>query len=137
MNYMRGLQNTSSDNMLVAESMVDDAELRNIREKRMQELQSQYSEQANAQVEAEIEAEAKARESEMIANALRTILTPEAKERVARLEMGHPELAETIKLHLVNLDNAKKIKTPVDDKSLKAILQQLQQGKRETKIRRI
>ena len=123
--------------MLVAENMTDEAELRNLREKRIQELQSQYSEQANAQVEAEIEAESKAREAELIANALRTILTSEARDRVARLEMGHPELAESIKVHLVNLNNSGRIKTPVDDNSLKSILQQLQQGKRETTIRRI
>ena len=123
--------------MLVAEEMSNDDELQNIREKRMQEIQAKYSEQANAQLEAEIEAESKARESEIISQALRTILTPEARERVARLEMGNQELAESIKLHLVNLHNSGRIQIPVDDASLKAILQQLQQSKRETKIRRI
>ena len=117
--------------------MVDESELMKLREKRMKELQSQYSEQANAQVQAELDAETKAREAELISNALRTILTPDAKERVARLEMGHPELAESIKVHLVNLHTSGRIQIPVDDNSLKSILQQLQQGKRETTIRRI
>ena len=117
--------------------MSDANELNNLREKRMKEIQSQYTEQANAQANAELEAESKAREVEMISQALRTILTTEARERVARLEMGHPELAESIKSHLVNLHSAGRIQIPVDDNSLKTILQQLQQGKRETTIRRI
>jgi len=134
---MKAWQNTSSDNMLVGKEMSDENELTNLREKRMKEIQSQYAEQANAQAEAELEAQSKAREAEMISHALRTILTTEARERVARLEMGHPELAESIKSHLVNLHGSGRIKVPVDDNSLKTILQQLQEGKRETTIRRI
>ena len=137
MNCMKVWRNTSSDNMLVAKEMSNEKELDNIREKRMKEIQTQYNEQANAQADADIESESRARDAEMVSQALRTILTTEARERVARLEMGHPELAETIKSHLVNLHSAGKIQIPVDDNSLKAILQQLQQGKRETTIRRI
>ena len=117
---------------------VNDDELAQIRASRQAEIQQQFEAQAEQQVHAEAEQAAAEQEANMIANAMRTILTPEARDRLARVEMGHPELASTVKQHLFTLHQANQIQIPVDDAMLKRILQGLtDQNRRETTIRRI
>ena len=117
---------------------VNDDELAQIRASRQAEIQQQLEAQAEQQVHAEAEQAAAEQEANMIANAMRIILTPEARDRLARVEMGHPELASTVKQHLFTLHQANQIQIPVDDAMLKRILQRLtDQNRRETTIRRI
>ena len=117
---------------------VNDDELAQIRASRQAEIQQQFEAQAEQQVHAEAEQAAAEQEANMIANAMRIILTPEARDRLARVEMGHPELASTVKQHLFTLHQANQIQIPVDDAMLKRILQRLtDQNRRETTIRRI
>ena len=69
---------------------------------------------------------------------MRTILTPEARERLARVEMGFPDLAVSVKRHLTTLHSSGRIAVPVDDPTLKRILQGLsEKNTREVNIRRI
>ena len=117
---------------------VNDDELAQIRASRQAEIQQQFEAQAEQQVHAEAEQVAAEQEANMIADAMRIILTPEARDRLARVEMGHPELASTVKQHLFTLHQANQIQIPVDDAMLKRILQRLtDQNRRETTIRRI
>ena len=117
---------------------VNDDELAQIRASRQAEIQQQFEAQAEQQVHAEAEQAAAEQEANMIANAMRIILTPEARDRLARVEMGHPELASTVKQHLFTLHQTNQIQIPVDDAMLKRILQRLtDQNRRETTIRRI
>ena len=117
---------------------VNDDELAQIRASRQAEIQQQFEAQAEQQVHAEAEQAAAEQEANMIANAMRIILTPEARDRLARVEMGHPELASTVKQHLFTLHQTNQIQIPVDDAMLKRILQGLTaQNRRETTIRRI
>lgn len=118
---------------------VNDDELARIRASRQAEIQQQFEAQAEQQVHAEAEqAASEEEEANMIANAMRIILTPEARDRLARVEMGHPELASTVKQHLFTLHQTNQIQIPVDDAMLKRILQGLtDQNRRETTIRRI
>ena len=117
---------------------VNDDELAQIRASRQSEIQQQLEAQAEQQVHAEAEQAAAEHEANMIAEAMRIILTPEARDRLDRVEMGHPELASTVKQHLFTLHQTNQIQIPVDDAMLKRILQGLSdQNRRETTIRRI
>ena len=115
-----------------------DDELTQIRAARRAEIQQQLETQAEKQMQAEAQEVAAEQEATLIAAAMRTILTPEARDRLARVELGHPELATTVKQHLYTLHQANQINIPVDDEMLKRILKGLSEGnRRETTIRRI
>ena len=118
-------------------SIADD-ELAQIRAARQAEIQRQIETQAEQQMQTEELESAAQEEASVIAAAMRTILTPEARDRLARVELGHPELAATVKQHLYTLHQANRISIPVDDEMLKRILQGLSENnRRETTIRRI
>jgi len=123
----------------VGETMsVADDELAQIRAARQAEIQRQIETQAEQQMQTEELESAAQEEASVIAAAMRTILTPEARDRLARVELGHPELATTVKQHLYTLHQANRISIPVDDEMLKRILQGLSENnRRETTIRRI
>ena len=115
-----------------------DDELAQIRAARQAEIQRQIETQAEQQMQTEELESAAQEEASVIAAAMRTILTPEARDRLARVELGHPELATTVKQHLYTLHQANRISIPVDDEMLKRILQGLSENnRRETTIRRI
>ena len=123
----------------MGESMsVNDDELAQIRAARRAEIQQQLESQAEQQEQAEAQAAVAEQEADILAAAMRTILTPEARDRMARVELGHPELATTVKQHLYTLHQNNQIRIPVDDEMLKRILQGLSENnRRETSIRRI
>jgi programmed cell death protein 5 len=116
---------------------VADDELAQIRAARQSEIQQQLEAQAEQQMQTESIEAAAEEEANIIAAAMRTILTPEARDRLARVELGHPELASTVKKHLFTLHQANRINIPVDEEMLKRILQGLESNRRETTIRRI
>jgi programmed cell death protein 5 len=117
-------------------SVNDDEELSQIRAARQAEIQQQIEAQAEQQVQAEAQEAAAEQESNILSSAMRTILTPEARDRLARVELGHNELATTVKQHLYTLHQS--IQTPVNDEMLKRILQGISENnRRETTIRRI
>jgi len=64
---------------------------------------------------------------------LRAILEPEARERLGRLKLAHPDIAEVVETQLVYLAQAGKIQSKISDEMLIEILKRVQK-KRETKI---
>jgi len=70
-------------------------------------------------------------------SALRTILTPEARQRLNRIKMVKRQFAEELELVLIQSAQTGKITIPLDDEQLKTILSQLQSSRRETKIKRL
>lgn len=106
-----------------------DDELEAIRRRRISELQQQ----AQQQVFAEQQAAAMAAQRQTV---LRQILTPEARERLGRIELAYPEVAESVESQLVALAQSGRIQTAIDDRTLQDILRRVVPKKREIRIER-
>ena len=114
-----------------------DDELAQLRAQRMAQIQSQLEEQAAAQADAQIQEESQQAAMAQLDAAMKTILTPDARSRLASLNLVNPDLTARVKSHLATLSNDNKIATPVNDMQLKRILGGLSENRRETSIRRI
>jgi len=66
---------------------------------------------------------------------LRKILTKEAKERLSRVKMVKPALAEEVELYLVQLYQAGQLKSVVTEEQIKAILSSVARNKKFRIIR--
>jgi programmed cell death protein 5 len=108
---------------------LSDEELQELRRKKLAALQRQMTdEQKGAQAEQQMEQQKQA--------LLRSILTPEARQRLANLKMVRPEFTDQLELQLIQLAQQGKVPVPLGDEQLKKILVQLQGRKRETTITR-
>ncbi|MBS7632977.1 DNA-binding protein [Candidatus Bathyarchaeota archaeon] len=109
---------------------MSDEELEGIRRRKLSALQRQMNEeQKQAQMQQQLELQKQA--------ILRSILSPEARQRLTNLKMIKPEFTEQLELQLIQLAQQGKLPIPLSDAQLKQILVQLQSVRRETKIRRI
>ena len=103
---------------------IDDEELEKLKAKRMAEIQERLAEEERLRREMERQA------------AMRIILTPEARQRLANLKLIKPELVAQLEEQLIQLANTGRVKMPITDDMLKEILSRLM-AKRDIKIRRI
>ena len=109
---------------------MSEKELEEIRRRKLLELQRRTpEEQRNAQMQEQMELQKQA--------LLRSMLTPEARQRLTNLKMIKPEFTSQLELQLIQLAQQGKIPIPLTDKQLKQILVQMQARKREIKIRRV
>src|SRR2546421_3187603 len=108
---------------------MDEDELDTIRRKKLAELQ-QYQTQAVAEQQYRDQVQA---QRQLI---LRQILTPEARERLGRIELAYPELTESIESQLIALAQSGRVQRVIDDETLRQILTRLIPKKREIKIER-
>ncbi len=108
---------------------MDEDELEAIRRRKLQELQ-QYQDQALAQQQIHEQQMAQRQ------TILRQILTPEARERLGRIELAYPELADSIENQLIALAQSGRVQRAIDDATLKQILERVMPKKREIKIER-
>ncbi|MBI2184407.1 MAG: DNA-binding protein [Thaumarchaeota archaeon] len=67
--------------------------------------------------------------------ALRILMTSEARQRLANVKMVKPEVAQMIEDQIFQLASAGKVSKPITDEDLKKFLSSLQQPKKEFKIR--
>src|SRR2546425_65668 len=67
---------------------------------------------------------------------LRQILTPEARERLGRIELAYPELKENIENQLIQLAQSGRVKSMIDDATLRQILERVIPRRRDIKIER-
>lgn len=108
--------------------MTDD-ELEELRRRKMLELQAQRENAAvMEEQQAMMEAQRKA--------ALRQILTPEARERLARIKIARPAVAEAVEQQILMLAQSGRLRGKIDDKTLKQILEKVIPAKREISITR-
>ncbi|MCC6023639.1 MAG: DNA-binding protein [Thaumarchaeota archaeon] len=102
-----------------------DEELERLKAAKMAELQKKMAE----------EEERLRREAERQA-AMRIILTPEARQRLANLRLVKPELVAQLEEQLIQLANSGRVPLPITDEMLKEILARIT-SKREIRIRRL
>ena len=107
----------------------EDDELEAIRRRRIMEIQQ------DAQSRAVQEAQARQVDAQRQA-ILRQILTPEARERLGRIELAYPEVAQSVEDQLIALAQAGRVQQAIDDRTLQEILRRVVPKKREIKIER-
>ncbi|TLX78720.1 MAG: DNA-binding protein [Thaumarchaeota archaeon] len=69
--------------------------------------------------------------------ALRSLLSPQARLRLTNVRMVKPELASMVENYLIGMASQGKLNTQISDEQLKQILQSIQQPKRDFKINRL
>ena len=108
-----------------------DDDLDTIKKKKLLELQQQQalSQEAGEEVrEREFEEQKKA--------VLRKILTTDARERLGRIKVARPEVAENIEYQLIMLAQSGKLKNKINDEQLRGLLSKLIPKKRDITIKR-
>jgi programmed cell death protein 5 len=108
---------------------IDDDELDAIRRRKLMELQ-QAQDQAMAHQQMREQQQAQKQ------TILRQILSPEARERLGRIELAYPDLADSIENQLIALAQSGRVQRVIDDATLKQILERVMPKKREIKIER-
>jgi programmed cell death protein 5 len=108
---------------------MDEDELDAIRRKKLTELQ-QYQNQTVAEQQYREQVQAQRQQI------LRQILTPEARERLGRIELAYPELKENIENQLIQLAQSGRVKSRIDDATLRQILERVIPRRRDIKIER-
>lgn len=120
------------------------SELDEIRKRRMAELQQQQAAmnadpQQMAQQQLLEQQAAQQRQAEMQAQlkqAMKQILTPEARGRLDNLRLTKPELVQNIEIQLLQSAQAGSLRGKVTDEQLKVLLKNLMGQKREIHITR-
>lgn len=107
---------------------MDDLEA--LRKKRLHELQQQAQDQEAFQEEQRAEYE------EQKKNAMRAILTDDARERLGRIRVARPELADSLEQQLIMLAQSGRLKSKINDQQLREILAKLLPKKRDITIRK-
>ena len=113
---------------------MQDAELEELRRRKMAQLQQ--SQESQLQQQAMVEERAKQMEAERQA-IMRQLLTPEARERLAKVRMAYPDVAAAVEEQLIRLMQMGRIQNQIDDATLKAILRQFSPQRREIKFERV
>ena len=110
-----------------------DDELDDLRKKRLQELQQQtFSQEALEEQQDELKKESDEQRKQI----LRAILTMQARERLGRIKVARPELAENIENQLIVLAQSVRLKSKINDEQLRELLSRAIPKKRDITIRR-
>ena len=101
----------------------EDDELEEIRRRRMMEIQQEAQSRAVQDAQSrQVEAQRQ--------SILRQILTPEARERLGRIELAYPEVAASVEDQLIALAQAGRVQQAIDDRTLQEILRRVVPKKR-------
>lgn len=117
---------------------MDDLEA--IRQRRLRELQEQQA-RANQDAQAraasaQADAQAAAEQEAAMDRVLQQILDPEARERLTRIRMSRPELADAVARQLVTLAQGGRLARKLTDEDLRALLARIPGQDRDIKITR-
>ncbi len=109
-----------------------DDELDQLRKKRAQELQQQVNNDESTEVDLD---EQKKFEEQKKA-ILRSILTPEAKQRLSNIKLARPMIGEQIENQLIMLAQSGRLQEKITDAQLRELLQKIMPKKRDINIKR-
>jgi len=109
-----------------------DEELEDIRKKKLQELQQQAALQESMEEQEEQQKQLEEQKKAI----LRKILTTEARERLGRIKVARPNVAESIENQLIMLAQSGQLKNKINDEQLRMLLSKIVPKKREFKIKR-
>ncbi len=112
-----------------------DPELAELRRRRTQQLQEAQAGGVVDPYAAARQAEVDRRESER-AEILRRILTPEARERLGRIRLAKPDVAQAVEQQVISLAASGRLQRQIDDPTLRALLERIMPERREIKITR-
>jgi programmed cell death protein 5 len=115
-----------------------DAELQELRRRRtreLQEMQGQGAISPDAYAQAAQQAELQRREAER-AEVLRRLLTPEARERLGRIRLAKPDVANAVEQQVIGLAASGRLARQIDDATLRALLERIMPQRREINITR-
>jgi programmed cell death protein 5 len=107
-----------------------DEELESLRKKRLQELQQQAALQGDIQEEQQKQFE------EQKKSVLRGILTNDARQRLGRIKVARPDVADAIENQLIMFAQSGQLKNKIDDRQLQMLLKKIIPKKRDIKIKR-
>jgi programmed cell death protein 5 len=110
-----------------------DEDLENLKKKRLQELQQQMSMQEAMDEQQDQQKQEFEEQKKMI---LRAILDDSARERLGRIKIARPEVAEVIENQLIMLAQTGKLKNKINDEQLRMLLSKLFPKKKDITIRR-
>ncbi|MCI4363645.1 MAG: DNA-binding protein [Thermoplasmata archaeon] len=113
----------------------EDSELAELRKRRMQQIQEMQSNPAANPYLAAQQQEMERRDAER-AELLRRVLTPEARERLGRIRLAKPDIAQAVEQQVLGLAASGRLRGPIDDATLRALLERLMPDRREIKITR-
>jgi len=114
-----------------------DDELAMLRHQRKMELQKQIEAQASKQVEAEFAEQKKQIENSAIDSAMKKLLTPDARSRLATISLATPERSNQIKQSIIHMYESKSFNPPMSDEQLKSLLLSQSKSRHSASIRRI
>ncbi|MGI0132232.1 MAG: DNA-binding protein [Thermoplasmata archaeon] len=113
-----------------------DSELAELRKRRLREIQEMQGGGATLDPYAQAQqAEMQRRESER-AEALRRIMTPEARERLGRIRLAKPQVAQSVEQQILALAASGRLQRQIDDATLRALLERIMPERREINITR-
>jgi programmed cell death protein 5 len=113
-----------------------DPELAELRRRRMRDIEAmQAAGSPGAADYSAQQAEADRRESER-AELLRRILTPEARERLGRIRLAKPDVAQSVEQQIIALASSGRLQRAIDDPTLRAILARIMPERRDITITR-
>ena len=114
-----------------------DNELTLLREQRRLELQNQLQQQATAQADAEIKAHQTQVDVQNTNAVIKTILSPEARSRLATIAMATPQRADSIRVALIKMNDEGRIQGTLNDEQFKQLLVSQSKSRHSASIRRI
>jgi programmed cell death protein 5 len=112
---------------------MNDDELERLRKKRLAELQQQQSFEDNMYADQEQQQQEIEKLKQHI---LRAVLTADARERLGRIRVARPQVADAIDQQLIMLAQSGRLQNKINDEQLQMLISKVLPKKHDIKIRR-